>query len=73
MNFQLSGKFWESLSPPKSPFSSVMDTTKPRVVFAVKIIDVYKRQGKYCRRRVYLRDVGKCAQMSNSICAKVSV
>ena len=24
-----------------------------------------EHQGKYCRRRVYLRDVGKCAQMSN--------
>ena len=32
-----------------------------------------KHQGKYCRRRVYLRDVGKCAQMSKSICVKVSV
>ena len=32
-----------------------------------------EHQGKYCRRRVYLRDVGKCAQMSKSICVKVSV
>ena len=32
-----------------------------------------EHQGKYCRRRVYLRDVDKCAQMSKSICAKVSV